>query len=121
MTTFLKDLIAQYAFHFIGLQETIIQDYDDKIQKRFDSNKDYLWLNVPAKGKSGGILVGARLEFYDVGSFQLGDFMLQLNLWGKVNKTKWNLLVVYGAAQEENKWIFSLNCQVFAPEIKTPS
>jgi hypothetical protein len=47
--------------------------------------------------------VGIRKEFYDVGSFRQGDFMLQLNLWDKQNRVKWNLLVVYGAAQEENK------------------
>ena len=29
--------------------------------------------------------------------------MIQLNLWDKTLKTKWNLLVVYGDAQEEGK------------------
>ena len=29
--------------------------------------------------------------------------MLQMNFWDKFLKIKWNLLVVYGAAQEENK------------------
>lgn len=29
--------------------------------------------------------------------------MLQMNLWDKQNKIKWNLLVVYGAAQDDNK------------------
>ena len=29
--------------------------------------------------------------------------MIQMNLWDKTNKVKWNLLVVYGAAQEEHK------------------
>jgi hypothetical protein len=45
-------------------------------------------MNNPAKGRSGGILVGIRMEFYDVGSFRQGDFMLQLNLWDKINKIK---------------------------------
>jgi hypothetical protein len=29
--------------------------------------------------------------------------MLQVNLWDKINKVKWNLLVVYGAVQDEFK------------------
>ena len=29
--------------------------------------------------------------------------MLQLNLWDKTQKKKWNLINVYGAGQEENK------------------
>jgi hypothetical protein len=42
-------------------------------------------------------------ERFDVGSFKQGKFMLQLNLWDKVFKTKWNLLVVYGATQDDKK------------------
>jgi hypothetical protein len=38
VATFLKNLISQYSFHFIGLQETMIENYDDKILKHFDSN-----------------------------------------------------------------------------------
>lgn len=50
--------------------------------------------------------MGIRREFYDVGTFKQGDFMLLVNLWDKQNRVKWNLLVVYGAAQEENKLNF---------------
>jgi len=32
--------------------------------------------------------------------------MIQLNMWDKVLKIKWNLLVVYEAAHEENKNVF---------------
>jgi hypothetical protein len=63
----LKNLISDYKFHFIGLQETMIKDCDESIIRKFDAPKDYLWLCNPSKGKSGGILVGIRIEFYDVG------------------------------------------------------
>ena len=59
------------------------------------------------RGKSGGILVGVLLERFDVGSFKKGEFMIQLNMWDKVLKIKWNLLVVYGAVHVENKNVFS--------------
>lgn len=88
MVTFLKDLIYQYSFHFIGLQETMVKDCDEKLLRKFDPHQNYLWLHNSAKGKSGGILVGIRLEFYDVGSFKQGDFMIQMKLWDKVNKVK---------------------------------
>lgn len=83
VATYLKNLMDQYSFHFIGIQETMIKDCDDKIIRKFDSQHNY-----PAKGKSGGILVGIKMEFYDVGSFQQGEFMIQMNLWDKVNKIK---------------------------------
>ena len=43
---------------------------------------------------------------FDVGSFKKGDFILQMNLWDKEVRIKWNLLVIYGAAQEEKKFEF---------------
>jgi hypothetical protein len=91
VSTFLKDLIYQYRFHFIGLQETMVQDCEQKLLKKFDCFDDYLWLYNSSNGKSGGILVGVRIELYDVGSFQQGKYMLQVNLWDKQLKQKWNL------------------------------
>jgi len=67
----------------VGLQETMIQDCEDKLLRKFDPNKDYIWMWNPSRGKLGGILVGVKLELYDVGSFRQGDYMLQLNLWDK--------------------------------------
>jgi hypothetical protein len=81
----------------------MVEECEDSLLRRFDANQDFLWLWNPSKGKSRGILVGVRREFYDVGSFKKGDFMLQVNLWDKQNRVKWNLLVVYGATQEKNK------------------
>ena len=44
VATFLKNLIHQYSFHFIGIQETMIKDCDEKLLKIFDISQDYLWL-----------------------------------------------------------------------------
>ena len=51
-------------------------------------------------------MLGLNFSKFDVGSFKKGDFMIQMNLWDKENRVKWNLLVVYGAAQDENKFEF---------------
>lgn len=74
----------------------------------------------PSKGKSGGILVGALLERFDVGSFKHGEFMLQLNLWDKFLKIKWNILVVYGVAQDENKITFLAELSRFCASNSEP-
>lgn len=105
VSTFLKNLILEYKFHFIGLQETMIADCNDSLLRKFDYNQDYLWKWNDSKGKSGGILVGINIERFDVGSFKQGEFMLQMNLWDKEVRVKWNLLIVYGA-EEENKISF---------------
>lgn len=98
----------------------MIPDYGDSILRRFDCNQDYLWMWNPSKGKSGGILVGVLSERFDVGSFKQGKFMLQLNLWDKVFKTKWNLLVVYGAAQDDKKLLFLAELSHFCASNSNP-
>ena len=79
---------------------------EDSLLRKFDTNQDCLWIWNPSKGKSRGILVGVRIDIYDVVSFKQGEFMIQLNLWDKQARMKWNLLIVYGAAQEEGKMTF---------------
>jgi hypothetical protein len=81
----------------------MIENCEDSLLRKFDINQDYLWLWNASKGKSGDILVGVVLERFDVESFKKGEFMIQMNLWDKFLKTKWNMLVVYGSAHDDNK------------------
>jgi len=71
--TFLKNLMYQYSFHFLGIQETMLKECNEKLLKRFNANQDYPCLYNSAHGKSGGILVGVKKELYDVRSFHKGD------------------------------------------------
>jgi hypothetical protein len=98
----------------------MIKDCDEKLLKKFDYNQDYLWVYNSAHGKSGGILCGVKKDLYDVGSFQQGEYMLQMNLWDKMNRIKWNFLVVYGAADEENKLDFLSELSSFCSRNKEP-
>jgi len=91
----------------------MIQDCEKKLLWKFDYNDDYLWLYNSSNGKSGGILVGVRIELYDVGSFQEGKYMIQVNLWDKQLKQKWNLLIVHGAPEDDNKMEFLAELSFF--------
>ena len=103
VSSFLKNLISEHKFHFIGLQETMVENIDDRTLRKFDPNNDYLWKWVPSREKSSGILSGINNDFLEVGSFLEGKYMLQLDLWDKQLKQRWNFLNIYGAAQNENK------------------
>lgn len=103
VSSFLRNLILEHKFHFIGLQETMQEDIEEKIIGGIDPVETYLWKWIPSTGKSGGILVRINIEFLDVGGFTEGDYMLQMNIWDKKMKVKWNLMTVYGAAQEAEK------------------
>ena len=100
---FLKNLISEHNFHFISLQETMVEDIDEKTLKGFDPNSNYLWKWLPSRGKSGGILSGINTDFLDVGGFCEGKYILQMDVWDKQLKQKWNFLNIYGAAQLEQK------------------
>jgi hypothetical protein len=103
VSSFLRNLIHEHKFHFIGLQETMQASIEDGILRQIDPNQTYPWMWIPARGRSGGIMSGINLEFYDVGAFHEGKFTLQLDLWDKEKRVKWNFINVYGAAQEEDK------------------
>jgi hypothetical protein len=38
---------------------------------------------ISSRGNSRGILVGVKINFFDMGSFVDGEFMIQLNVWDK--------------------------------------
>ena len=118
--SFLKDLILEQYFHFIGLQETMTENLDDKTLRKIDPNGTYLWKWTLARGKSGGLLSGIHIDFMEVGSFTEGKYMLQMDLWDKKLKTKWNFMNVYGAAQEENKREFLAALAGFCSKNKSP-
>jgi hypothetical protein len=103
VSSFLRNLILEHKFHFIGLQETMQANIEDSVLRKIDPNHSYLWLWIPAGGGSGGIMSGINLDFYDVGAFHEGKFTLQLDLWDKEKRVKWNFINVYGAAQEGDK------------------
>jgi hypothetical protein len=67
---------------------------------------NYFWKWIPSRGKSGGILCGIKNDSLDVSAFKSGKYMLQFVLWNKNKKCTWFLIVVYGAAHEENKTKF---------------
>ena len=66
------------------------------------------------------LLSGINLEFFDVGSFKEGKYILQFNLWDKVHKVKWNFLNVYGAPHVENKEDFLTKLASFCGNCHEP-
>jgi exonuclease III len=101
-----RDLFVENIFDFICVQETMAQDFSDAMLRKVDPNRNYLWDWSPAKGKSGGILIGLKLDTFDVGMRTQGDFILMHKLWDKRLEVKWCIMNVYGAAQEDQRESF---------------
>jgi hypothetical protein len=85
-----------------------------------DPNRFYLCYSLPAKGKSGGVLSGIKCDRFDVGAGDQGEFILQHNLWDKELEVKWNLLNVYGVAQDDNKESFLVELASFCSKSREP-
>jgi len=120
VSAFLRNLISEHKFYFIGLQETMQEEIDDRTLRLIDPSGSYLWKWIPSNGRSGGILSGVHIDKFDIGSFHEGKYILQLNLYDKEKKVKWNFLNIYGAPHEENKLEFLTELANFCSRNKDP-
>jgi exonuclease III len=116
----LRNLILEHRFNFVCLQETIQESIEDKTIRKIDPNQSYLWKWLPSIDKLGGLLMGVSTSNYDVGSFREGEFMLELCLWDKEQRRKWNLINAYGAAQDDRKESFLTELTHFCSRNKEP-
>jgi hypothetical protein len=100
---FLFDSTREHQLDFISLLKTKTKDFNSQELSHFCANKNFQWSWAPPKGHSGGILVGVNLEKFDVQNIVQGDFYLKFKLKNKADNFEWLLILVYGAAQEEEK------------------
>ena len=69
-------------------------------------NRNFTWQWVPPLGRSGGILLGADLDLFDLIEHECGKHFIRMLLRDKNSKLKWHLVVIYGPAQTEKKESF---------------
>jgi hypothetical protein len=60
----------------VALQETIKQDFSNSELKEFAGNKDFCWFWVPAKGHSGGLIIGIKIDEFELEQSRNGSFSL---------------------------------------------
>lgn len=120
MVACLSDLIHANNLDFIYFQETHKKDYLPSFFRLLDPRGDFFWKLIPSLGRASGILCGVRNDKFDVSSFKLGDFIVQLDLWDKSKKCKWSLLSVYGAAHEDLRGAFLAELAAFCNGLGCP-
>jgi hypothetical protein len=59
--------------------------------------------------RSGGILGGINLDRFDIVNFTIGTYYIRAVVFEKLVNPTWVLIIVYGAAQEDDKKIFLLS------------
>lgn len=68
-----KEHIFANDLDVIAIQETIKRDFSDSKLRDLSSNKDFVWHWVPAKGHSGGLLTGVRVDDLEMDDSHLGS------------------------------------------------
>lgn len=99
----LQDLIKDHHLDFIGIIETVKQEFSATMLGSLGGGRNLVWRWIPANGRSGGILVGIDSDRHDILDTSFGNYHARLKLQKIDDKRCWDLVVVYGAAQYAQK------------------
>src|SRR3954471_2685758 len=67
------------------------------------ANRDFHLHHTPARGKSGGLLLGVNYTTLDVITQEEGEYYIKMTVQDTKSKFIWDLVVVYGEAQLKKK------------------
>jgi hypothetical protein len=95
--------INDHNLDFIGISETNRRDFPQSLLNHLSGDIDFEWTPWPPRGRSGGILLGVRTNIIEVLASLGGDYHIKLYIHNRVDNFIWNLVAVYGAAQDEFK------------------
>jgi hypothetical protein len=101
-----NDFINKEKVDFVGLQDTLKEDFSDKELKQVGGRYEFVWNWLPAEGHSGGILLGVKLDVVEVEAFDEGSFFVSAPLRHMKTGFKWEVVVVYGPAQHDRLELF---------------
>lgn len=62
---------------------------------RLDGGGQFAWNWLPARGHSGGLLLGLKTDTFEVGEWKIGEFFVAALVYHKARKVKWWIMVVY--------------------------
>ena len=102
----LRQFLRQTRVDVIGIQETIRSDFSDAELASLVGGLPFVWHWIPAVGLSGGILIGANSESFEVGQIDSGSHFASLQLHQRDCNFKWEAIVVYGPANHRGAHVF---------------
>jgi endonuclease/exonuclease/phosphatase family metal-dependent hydrolase len=104
--TQLRDFIRKEQLDTIFLQETMRQDFADQELLGLVNGELFHWHWRAAPGRSGGMLLGIKDESFEVGSIDLGPFLLSATVFQRESKFKFEIVGVYGPADHARSATF---------------
>jgi hypothetical protein len=100
------EFIQKHKPDFIGFSETKKEDFSPGFLDGLTKSGCFSWNKVPAVGTAGGILLGINEEKFEVVNWVTRKFSVCATVRNRKDSFIWNLVTVYGAANDENKQAF---------------
>lgn len=94
----LRCYIHDNHIDLICIQETVKQSFSAADLSAIVGSALFTWKWLPATGRSGGILVGASDDTFDVIASDVGNFFVSMILIQKECSKTWEVINVYGPA-----------------------
>jgi exonuclease III len=116
-----RELVEEHGVDFIGIQETQLEVFRDSWLEQLGARQSFYWHAAPSNGRSGGILVGVKSEKFDVLEVEQGLHFVRFYLADKITNFRWNLVIIYGAAQLSEKEIFLREFSILCQKFKGPT
>ena len=79
----LKELIRANSPDFICISETKKEDFTILQIKAFDPRSNFHWKWLPAINTAGGILLGSKLDTFDIVQCDLHNYCISCLIWNK--------------------------------------
>ena len=96
-----REYVAREKIDIIGLQETVKTEFSNQDFQEIGGMTAFYWFCLPAKGRSGGILIGVKGDSYEVEDHEVLDFCIMMTLRNRKDNFRWHLVVVNGPAQHD--------------------
>jgi hypothetical protein len=95
--------INDHNLDFVAISETGRRDFSQTLLDRLSGGVEFEWTSQPPRGRSGGILLGVRVDTMEVLNRSGGDYHIKLHIRNRADNFIWSLVAVYRAAQDEFK------------------
>jgi len=100
---FLSDLTKEKNLDFIALSETGRANFPQSTLNNICAGRDFIWHCMAPRGRSCGMILGIHLLTFDIGEIEEGEFFIRFKVRHREDDFKFNLISVYGPAQQEYK------------------
>jgi hypothetical protein len=104
----------------VAIQETIKHDFSDQELKDMVGNKDFSWIWALARGHSGGLITGIKVDDFELEQSVVATFLLAVLIMNRKNNHRFWVLSNYGPMQHNLSGDFLQEVKDFCVGVSLP-